>query len=93
MHGLVGQAGQAGAWFGWAGLGPWSDRAGRGLAELSLGAGDEIGTKLRPILKPERLAEDERLVRDFDHVAVVEKASFESGCDFDTEVVQGVMWH
>ncbi|KAI8445621.1 hypothetical protein BY996DRAFT_6516321 [Phakopsora pachyrhizi] len=31
--------------------------------------------------------------RDAYHVAVVEKASFESACDFDTKVVQGVMWH
>ncbi|CAH7669995.1 hypothetical protein PPACK8108_LOCUS4667 [Phakopsora pachyrhizi] len=78
------------------GLGPGAGRAGR----QGLGwAGDEIRTKLRPVLKPERQAEgfwvkaNERLVRDVDHVAVVEKASFESGCDFDTKVVQGVMWH
>ncbi|KAI8449019.1 hypothetical protein BY996DRAFT_6514156 [Phakopsora pachyrhizi] len=78
MAGLVGGAGRGLAWLGWD------------------------GTKFRPVLKPERQAEgfwvkaemsDERLVRDVDHVAVVEKASFESGCDFDTKVVQGVMWH
>ncbi|KAI8461075.1 hypothetical protein BY996DRAFT_6452786 [Phakopsora pachyrhizi] len=81
--GLIGQAGQAGSWLGWA--------------------GDEIRTKLRPVIKPERQAEgfwvkaigvkNLQLFRDVDHVAVVEKASFESGCDFDTKVIQGVMWH
>ncbi|CAH7673794.1 hypothetical protein PPACK8108_LOCUS8693 [Phakopsora pachyrhizi] len=86
------RAGRGLAWQGWVqGL---VGRAGRGLAWLGL-----AGTKLRPVLKPERQAEgfwvkaDERLVRDVDHVAVVEKASFKSGCDFDTKVVQGVMWH
>ncbi|KAI8446254.1 hypothetical protein BY996DRAFT_6481576 [Phakopsora pachyrhizi] len=59
-----------------AGLG-WVLVQGLGLAGLGPGAGDEIRTKLRPVLKPERQAEDERLVRDVDHVAVVEKASFE----------------
>ncbi|KAI8455848.1 hypothetical protein BY996DRAFT_6477925 [Phakopsora pachyrhizi] len=85
-RGLAGSwAGQAGAWLGLAGLGP--------------GAGDEIRTKLRPVLKPERQAEgfwvkasEVENLQDVDHVAVVEKASFESGCDFDTKVVQGVMW-
>ncbi|KAI8443955.1 hypothetical protein BY996DRAFT_8506954 [Phakopsora pachyrhizi] len=87
--GQVGEARQAGAWLGLAGLGP--------------GAGHEIKTKLRPVLKPERQAEgfwveasgveNLQLVRDVDHVAVVEKASFESRCDSDTKVVQGVMWH
>ncbi|CAH7685726.1 hypothetical protein PPACK8108_LOCUS20297 [Phakopsora pachyrhizi] len=100
--------GQVGAWLSLAGLGPGADRAGRagrGLAGLGwaglVGRAGRgwAGTKLRLVLQPERQAEgfwvkaNERLVRDVEHVAVVEKASFKSGCDFDTEVVQGVMWH
>ncbi|KAI8456186.1 hypothetical protein BY996DRAFT_6581709 [Phakopsora pachyrhizi] len=94
FDGVVGQDGQAGAQFGSAGL---------GLAVLGPGAGREgragkgsawqgrIRTKLR-LVKVSGV-ENLQLVRDVDHVAVVENASFESGCDFDTEVVQGVMWH
>ncbi|KAI8445585.1 hypothetical protein BY996DRAFT_6464616 [Phakopsora pachyrhizi] len=98
----VGQAGQARSGWGlagmdWAGLGPGQVGEARqagarlGLAGLGPGAGHEIRTKLRPVLKPERQAEgfwveasgveNLQLVRDVDHVAVVEKASFESGCD------------
>ncbi|CAH7669889.1 hypothetical protein PPACK8108_LOCUS4543 [Phakopsora pachyrhizi] len=84
------QDGQAGAQFGSAGL---------GLAVLGPGAGREGRAGKGSAWQGRNKAEagqsqsDERLVRDVDHVAVVENASFESGCDFDTEVVQGVMWH
>ncbi|KAI8458559.1 hypothetical protein BY996DRAFT_6589413 [Phakopsora pachyrhizi] len=71
---------RAGQGLGLAGLGPGAGRACRGWA------GDEIRTKLRLALKPERQAEGflvkasgvENLQsrRDVDRVAVVEKASF-----------------
>ncbi|CAH7672804.1 hypothetical protein PPACK8108_LOCUS7639 [Phakopsora pachyrhizi] len=53
------------AWLGWV------------LVQVGQARQGWIRTELRPVLKPERQAGDERLVRDVDHVAVVEKASFE----------------
>ncbi|KAI8458164.1 hypothetical protein BY996DRAFT_6471124 [Phakopsora pachyrhizi] len=76
--------GQARAQLGRAGGLAWQ---GRVLGQLG-----KVG-QARAWLGRNKAIADERLVRDIDHMAVVENASFESGCDFDTQVVQGVMWH
>ncbi|KAI8445253.1 hypothetical protein BY996DRAFT_8400660, partial [Phakopsora pachyrhizi] len=72
-------AGRGSAWQGWVqGL---VGQAGRGLAGLGW-AGDEIRTKLRPVLKPERQLKDSGSkpvglrTSSKDACGVVEKASF-----------------